>query len=321
MLAVGCGSNYPMGEARTASRVDSASAYGAVAEVALAETEAAPGMMMMGRAAMGGELKQVDALQDAPPADANLARKIIYDAQIDLVVEDIDPAAQKLVDLVAAARGYLAEQNISGSPGSQRSGRWKIRVPVESFERFVKDLIGLGELERNLRTSQDVTAEFYDFEARIRNKKVEEATLVKILEERGGKLEDVLKVEVELARVRGEVEQMEGRLRVLANLSSLATVTVNLRERAKYEPAEPVVASFGTQLQRSWDDSLKSFAEGVQGFLLWLARNWINVLLWVIGVVAVLALARILIRRLVRNGPRWLELARSPLGGPTRPRD
>ena len=73
----------------------------------------------------------------------------------------------------------------------------------------------------------------YDIEARIKNKKVEEQTLNKILQERSGNLEDVLKIEVELSRVRGEIERLEGKIRVLENLSSLATLTINVREREK----------------------------------------------------------------------------------------
>ena len=53
---------------------------------------------------------------------------------------------------------------------------------------------------------------------------MEEQTLNKILQERSGKLEDVLKIEIELSRVRGEIEQLEGKIRVLENLSSLATL-------------------------------------------------------------------------------------------------
>jgi Domain of unknown function (DUF4349) len=270
-----------------------------------------------------GLQSMAELAQNPPPAGTELVRKIIYDAQIDLAIDDIDSTSEKLVDLIQSNQGYLAEQNITGSPGTRRSGLWKVRVPVERFEDFIQSLLGLGELERNHRTSQDVTEQFYDVEARIKNQKVEEQTLLKLLEERGGKLEDVLKVEVELSRVRGEIEQMQGRLRVLANLSSLATVTINLREREKYEPVEPVVASFSTQLSRAWGDSIKEFTDGVKGVIKSFARNWIRLLLWLLGLLIAFAAIRAIVVRLVRYGPRLLEIAHVPIGAspPRRPEE
>ena len=103
-------------------------------------------------------------------------------------------------------------------------------MPVERSNTLLDSVISLGELERNSRTSQDFTEQYYDIEARIKNKKIEEQTLNKILQERSGKLEDVLKVEVELSRVHGETKQLEGKIRMLENLSSLATLTLNVRE-------------------------------------------------------------------------------------------
>ena len=102
----------------------------------------------------------VGAAQPVPtaaPADPSaISRKIIYDAQVDLIVEDVDPIAKKVGMLVQDARGYIAEQNVTGSPGSLRSMRWRFRIPVEQFDSFVESIIALGELERNNRT-QDVT--------------------------------------------------------------------------------------------------------------------------------------------------------------------
>ena len=96
-----------------------------------------------------------------PPA---VSRKIVYDAQVDLVVDSVDPVARKVGNFVQEARGYIAEQNVTGSPGSLRSMRWKIRVPVEQLDSFVESIILLGELERNNRTSQDVSEQYYDID-------------------------------------------------------------------------------------------------------------------------------------------------------------
>ena len=259
------------------------------------------------------------ALQPGPTLPAGtpaISRKIAYDAQVDLIVDSVDPIATRVGTLVQQAGGYIAEQNVTGSPGTQRSMRWRVRIPVEKFDSFVESIVALGELERHNRTSQDVTEQYYDLEARIKNKRVEEKTLNKILEERTGKLEDVLKIEIELSRVRGEIEQLEGKIRVLENLASLATLTLNVREREKYAPPPPVVADFRTQVARTWDSSLLGLVNMSKALALWTVSwlIWIPLLL----VVALLALVllRYLLRVFLRNLPRLAVIARTPITTP-----
>jgi polyhydroxyalkanoate synthesis regulator phasin len=245
-----------------------------------------------------------------PPANASgFSRKIIYDGDINLVVKDVDALAKQVVKIIQEAHGYIAEQSTTGSPGAQRSMRWKLRIPVEQFETVVEQLVALGELERNTRTSQDVTEQFYDIEARIRNKKAEEKSLSKILDERTGKLEDVLKIETELSRVRGEIEQLEGRIRVLENLSSLATLVVSIREREKFEPPPPAVADFSTQVSRTWESSLRSLVNLGKGLILW-AVDWaVWIPLLIIGALICWLILRWFFRRL----PRLIALLNTPL--------
>jgi hypothetical protein len=253
------------------------------------------------------------AVTDTPA----VTRKIIYDGQVDLVVESVDPIAKKVSTLVQDAQGFIAEMSVTGSPGSRRSMQWKFRIPVERFDTFVDAIVSLGELERNNRTSQDVTEQYYDLEARIKNKKVEEQTLNKILQERSGKLEDVLKIEIELSRVRGEIEQLEGKRRVLENLAALATLTLNVREREKYAPPAPAVADFSTQIARTWADSKLGLVNLGKSCVLWAVSwaIWIPVLL--VGGVLAWVVLRWLVRVFLRNLPRLVALARTPI---TRPR-
>jgi hypothetical protein len=275
---------------------------------------------MMGRVAAGetqGEARSKAAIalesqpnSVVPPA---ISRKIMYDAQVDLVVDSVDPIAKKVGTLVQEVRGYIAEQNVAGSPGSLRSMRWRIRVPVEQFDSLVESIVALGELERNNRTSQDVSEQYYDLEARIKNKKVEEQTLNKILQERSGKLEDVLKIEIELSRVRGEIEQLEGKIRVIENLSSLATLTLNIRERDKYAPPPPVVADFSTQIARTWNGSMQNLVDLGKSVVLWVVSRVIWFPFWLIGALLAWIALRILIRIFLRSLPRMVALARTPI--------
>ncbi len=219
-----------------------------------------------------GSVVMTVAMQTPAEAPPEVSRKVVYDAVLDLLADSIEPAVKRIPEMVEDAHGYIAEQNMTGSPGSRRTQHWKLRIPVDRFESFVEGVMPLGELEQYKRTAQDVTAEYYDVEARIKNKKVEEQTLTRILEERSGKLEDVLKIEIELSRVRGEIEQMQGRIRVLDNLSSLATLTLNVRERDNFAPAAPVVADFPTQIARTWHDSIHRLTELGKGLVLFVVR-------------------------------------------------
>lgn len=315
----GCGDASLQSEARSAAQnfesavtvrergnLKQAQAYAPAAEMA------SPEMMGM----MGGRAGSEPLPQDAPPVDADISRKIIYDATIELLIEDLDPAADRLVALVESNNAYIAEEEIAGSPGAKRTGRWKLRVPVDRFEDFVRGVIGIGELVRNQRTSQDVTEQFYDMEAQIRNKKVEEETILKILEERSGALEDVLKVQVELSRVRGEIERLEGRIRVLENLSSLATVNLSLREREDYAPPAPVVADFPTRIARAWSASITELKIAGENLVVSIAAFLPKLPFYLVGVVVLFLVGRFAWRRLVRAWPRIWELARRPISTP-----
>jgi hypothetical protein len=292
-------------------------AQGKSASHAKAEAPTAAAADMMGAASRAGALATLVGLQPGNASTAagppGISRKIIYDAQVDVIVDSVDPVSRKVGTLVQDARGYIAEQSVTGSPGSLRSMRWRIRVPVDRFESLLDSVVALGELERNSRTSQDITEQYYDIEARIKNKKIEEQTLNKILQERSGKLEDVLKVEVELSRVRGETEQLEGKIRVLENLSSLATLILNVRERDKYAPKPPVVADFPTQIARAWDSSFKSLVELGKSIVLWTVTWAIWIPFYVLGVLIAWIFLRWLIRVVLRNRARIVALATTPI--------
>jgi hypothetical protein len=169
-----------------------------------------------------------------------IRRKIIYDARIDLVVDSLNGLEATIMDLVKQHGGFLAESDLVSQISTQRTATWRVRVPVDRFDDFIHRISELGEVRTSHLGSQDVTEEYFDLEARIRNKQEEEKRLLKHLADSTGKLEDILKVEGELSRVRGEVEQMQGRLRFLANRADLSTVTIMATELNDYKPPEPL---------------------------------------------------------------------------------
>lgn len=251
---------------RTMSQIAAIATVGCVLLVSCGSKEAAE------RAQSQSNLKQyglasADAPSEEPAAageskgagetlvnSATANRKIIYSATVELAVEDFAGVPAKVAALVKQFDAYIASSNQSGSTGSNRSGTWRIRVPVTRFDEFVIAAKGLGELINVGTSSQDVSEEYYDVEARIRNKTKEEERLLALLEDRPGKLEDVIAIERELSRVREELERMQGRMRVLADQTTLTTVDLTITEIRNYEPAES--PALGTRIRRSFSSSL-----------------------------------------------------------------
>jgi hypothetical protein len=246
----------------------------------------------------GGEPARVDREgRDGIPAHvepaqpAPVQRRVIQNATLELLVEDFEAARQALLGLVEEHQGFVAGSEVGGSPGAPRSGHWIVRVPVAKFAPFVEAAVRLGESVRNRTDAQDVTDQFVDLEARLKNKRTEEERLLDHLKKSTGKLEDILAVERELSRVRGEIEQTQGRLQKLTDLTALSTVTITLSERRGYVP--PQAPSFGTTVGRTFSDSvglLVDFGKWLALFVVALAP-WLPVLA-VVGTVVWIVMRR-----------------------------
>ena len=226
--------------------------------------------------------------QEAP----NVPRKIIYEAEISLVVDKLSDTEAKFTKLLKQVDGYIAEASVDRREGEQLSGRWRVRVPVAQFDSFLDAVSKFGVAESRRQTAQDVTEEFVDIEAQIANKKKLEERIVALLKDTTGKITDVIEVERELARVRGELEQMEGRLRYLTNRTDLTTVSITAREDENYVP--PAAPTFVDRIVQAWNTSLlelREFGERSVVGLVYVAP-WIAV----VGVVGVPALILIRMR-------------------------
>lgn len=192
--------------------------------------------------------------------------KIVRTAQVQLVVADFGAGVAKLVELTDKLGGYVANSNVYGKSGITRRGTWKVRIPTAAYDEFLAAVEQLGEVQSLSTDSQDVTAEFYDLEARIHNKKQEEARLLKHLDQSTGKLEEILNVERELSRVREEVERMEGRRNLLQDMTSMTTITLDLSESRQFvSPGAPIQR---VRLSSVFLDSVEALKATAMAFLI-----------------------------------------------------
>jgi hypothetical protein len=158
---------------------------------------------------------------DNGPAAAAIIRKVIYTGRFTVDVYDMLAVQKAVQEFVESKGGHL--QQLSGNT-------MILRIPSASFREVEPQLRTLGRVDDRLTDirAQDITEEYYDIELRLKSKKNYLESLYKLLDE-AGKLKEKLAVQQEIARVVEEIERLEGRLRLLGNQVSLATVTVTLR--------------------------------------------------------------------------------------------
>jgi hypothetical protein len=245
-------------------------------------------------------LDQADAANTASQA---ADRKIIRNATLTLEVASPSEVQPKIVSIAEAHQGFVVT-----SEATQRNSEDKarpeitvnliVRVPASQFNQVMEGIraVGTRRLQEKV-TGQDVTEEFMDLEARIKNQKALEQQFIEIMK-RAGKVDDALSVQRELAEVRTEIEKLEGRRRFLENQASLSTINITL------QPPTPIVNATGF-----WYSVRTAFSDGVDvatEIILFLIRA-------ILALAPILVLVVLPLALLAKLGIRIVRRRRSPL--------
>ena len=196
--------------------------------------------------------KTTDPFQGVNYATTAVSTMIIRTGQAFIEVDKVDPAILKVRQLVAQSGGYITNSSISGGRDQIRQASIEIKIPNTKYDEAVGSLSSIGKVETVSSNAQDVGEEFVDVTARVANARRLEERLIDLLARRTGKLDEVLRVERELARVREEIERYEGRLRYLSARVAMSTLTINVHEPAPI--IEPGHSPIAEAFRRAWQN-------------------------------------------------------------------
>lgn len=225
----------------------------------------APKMMAAQRAPFAPPSPQSDQVTTAVAAGDVAPSMLIRTGSASIEVDKLDPAILKVRQIASQLGGYIANSSIVGGRDQVRSATLEVKIPAAKYDQAVGALGGIGKVESVNTSVEDVGEEFVDINARVANAKRLEERLVNLLATRTGKLEDVLAVERELARVREEIERNEGRIRYLKTRAAISTLSVTVHEPMPIlgqNPGDnPIVSAF----KQAW----RNFV----GFVAWLIAS------------------------------------------------
>ncbi len=190
-----------------------------------------------------------------------VAARVIKTADLEVAVPEGDfrSSVTAAVEMARRHGGFVLSTSVSG--GNAGSGRLVLRVPAESFERALADIESLGDVEREVVSGEDVSQEFIDLQARLRNAEAQEEVLLKLMN-RSKSVQDTIDVQRELQTVQLLVEQLSGRLRYLEDQPSFSTISLALDEKGA-----PIAASSGL-LEEAWNNATKTFFTVVSAVIL-----------------------------------------------------
>jgi hypothetical protein len=158
------------------------------------------------------------------PATAN--RKLVWTGGLALEVENVTNAAARAAQAVEKMGGYVESQAVDDNDHAALS----LRVPAARLATAICDLSSLGTVRTARVSSRDVSEEYVDTEARMKNAKALRDRLQELLG-KATNVTEILSVERELSRLQAEIESAEARIRVLGAQVELASLQLDLHRR------------------------------------------------------------------------------------------
>jgi hypothetical protein len=228
----------------------------------------APEMDFSGKGVAGGvalgRVRQV-ANQSAPPSQPSaVTGMLIRTGDVSVQVDSLEAAMEAVRRLAASLGGYIGNVSIATGEHQVRSASLEMKIPAPRFDEALNGMRPLGKVQHSTTSAQDVGEEFVDVTARIANAKRLEARLVSLLATRTGKLEDVLAVERELARVRSEIERYEARVRYLATHVATSTIVATVHEKAPIVATTPGRNPITQAFVKMWRNFVLFVALGIE---------------------------------------------------------
>lgn len=262
-----------------------------------------------------GQKDAVSAIQGgaastvAPATERGWSRMVIRNGALQLQVESVEASLARAREVAARYDGFVAGsstqiEKVRGPRGDEERqiATLTLQVRSDAFDLAVSDLRRLAlKVESEVGTSQDVTEEYVDLEATLKNLRATESAVARLLE-RATRIEDIVMLTRELGQVRGQIERLEGRKRFLERRADHATISVTLRQPPVGSAVTPLAGSAwdpAATAARGWNASLRVLRTVADLAILAVAFGW-----WLVPPLALAAFAglRLVSRRGAASG-------------------
>lgn len=209
-----------------------------------------------------------DAYSESPNAeDKVIEQKIIKNGNLRFETDNLETTYEQIKIAVKKGKAFI-QNDSEGKDYGTIYRRITVRIPNQNFDSFIKDIsTGVAYFDNKEISSEDVTEQYIDIDARLKAKKKLENRYLELLA-KATKMSEMLAIEAQLSAIREEIEAKEGQLRYMQNQVSLSTVTIEFYKTIAEESG--VTISYGAKI---WN-AIKSGFYGISSFFLGLLEIW-----------------------------------------------
>ena len=182
-------------------------------------------------------------------------RQIIRSANLTLTVDSPKQVTASLLALAESEGGFVVESSLRVQGEDALFADNTLRVPAERFDQAMGAIRAMGEVDSEQIGGEDVTDQLVDLEVRLRTQRQLEERFVGLLAQTSA-VTEILNVERELARVRTEIERMDGQRESLRDRVRLATIRVSLHQKRSFAVQGRTLSS---EVSEALDDGREGF--------------------------------------------------------------
>ena len=199
--------------------------------------------------------------------------KLIYSASATVETTEFDGTIEKLSALVEQYGGFVESSSVNGSNyytqsrgySSTRCASYVIRVPSDKFSALMGSLSTLGNVPYSHTYTENITAQYYDTDARLTAYQVQEARLLEMMEA-AKTVEDLIAIEEKLTELRYQIESLQSTLKNWDRQVAYSTLDLEVQEVIEYTPESRM--SYGQELALALTNGLKRTGEFFKDLLL-----------------------------------------------------
>ncbi|MBN1485928.1 MAG: DUF4349 domain-containing protein [Chloroflexia bacterium] len=172
-------------------------------------------------------------------AGVTIERMVIQTGSISILVEDVEQTLPQVLDMVRGMEGYIVQSSTYRTHTDRLAAQITLRVPADRFDEALSQLRGLAwKVTREDVSGEDVTDQYVDLQSRLKTLQATEIELLALLtevRESEGNAEEkanaILAIHEQLTNIRSQIEQIQGRMQYLEQMSAMATISVELTPR------------------------------------------------------------------------------------------